>query len=87
MKNKTRLNQVLKIVKTSETPVDVNHIAKKLNVHWITAYKLVMEHILNDLKNNHLDTFHNLSIIPIITTKGWIFTTKKEDYNLTHRNV
>ena len=83
METQDKGRQVLTVVKSNENPVDVNHVATQLNVHWITAYKLIMEHILNDLKNNHRETLQKLTLIPIKTTKGWIFTTRKEVCDLT----
>jgi len=66
-------NDVLQVIYDSKEPIDVNTIAKRVRVHWFTAYRAIMEIILDDIMDHHPEILDDLSVRPIKTTRGWVF--------------
>lgn len=52
MNDKELKEKILNIIKGSNKPLDINHIAKHLNLSWWPTYRLITEIIIDKLKGN-----------------------------------
>lgn len=68
--------RVIELITRSETPVDINHIANALDIHWFTAYRLVTEIILEELQK-HPSMLRYFPFVLLKSTKSLVIVPNR----------
>ena len=76
MHDESLIKKIVEAVEEEGQPVDINRIATKLGVHWITVYKAVADFTFEDLRDNHRAILYAMAIIPLKTTKSLVLVPK-----------
>ena len=76
MENESLIGKIVQIVEDEGRPVDINLLATKIGVHWITVYKAIADFTFEDLRDNHRSVLYAMEIIPLKTTKSLIIIPK-----------
>jgi len=71
-----RFERVVEIVRNEGKPIDINKIARRLNVHWFTVYKAIFDQILEILQKNYPEVLEKLPIVPVKTSKSCLIFPK-----------
>jgi len=79
------ISQVLTVIEESKQPVDISHVATKLDKHWYSVYVAIMNYVLDKLQTEPILFKKLLSkvqcqIIPEKTTKSIVVRTWDENY-------
>lgn len=67
--------QILEVIREAKRPLDINHIAKHLNLSWWPTYRLITEIVLDKLKSNPGGAAE-LPFVLIKSTKSFIVFPK-----------
>nr|MDO8082352.1 hypothetical protein [Candidatus Freyarchaeota archaeon] len=66
--------QIRRIILSSPKPIDIGTIAKQVDRHWFTVFRIVCELFFEDLEGKvPPEILKKLEIRPVKTTKSFVF--------------
>ncbi len=68
--NKLR-QRLITLIEQIEKPIDINFIARHLNIHWFTAYRLVTDMVLEEVQK-HPEFMQKLPFVCLKSTKSLV---------------